>query len=102
RDVSIVPAIGRHFTTIKGHCTELELETALQWIYLLFTAPRINNGSFPAYLQELKSGLHRRDAYAVFRDSIARMTGLDESGWSSLTSHDIDGISLSKMMDAWR
>jgi len=104
RDVEMRQEIAVSGVRIAGRCGLPELETALQLIYLSFTAPRPEAAAFINYRKGLKAALlgRRQDSYRLFRDSVDRLTGVADTGMAVFTAAGIDSMRPGLCEEAYR
>jgi zinc protease len=77
KNLNITPFISERSQGVNGTSAPKDLETALQLVYLYFTAPRKDEAIFKGYINSLKGGIANRsnDPGAVFQDSVAAILG---------------------------
>lgn len=75
--VQVSPYINERSEGISGSAAPKDLETAMQLIYLYFTAPRIDSAIFKGFISNSKSGLANRgnDPQSVFSDTVSAVLG---------------------------
>jgi len=75
--VNISPYVSETTQGVNGSATPKDLETALQLVYLYYTAPRSDANIWQSTLTQIKSTLANRglDPATVFADSVAAVLG---------------------------
>jgi zinc protease len=103
RDVKVVPGIDRHFATITAACSDSELETALQMIYLYFKAPHKEQAAFETYIRDLRTRneQYHKDVYAIYRRRMDGFLDRADSGQAFGSAKGIDSIGLDAACDAF-
>lgn len=98
KQVSVQPYIGDRTQGINGGAVPKDLETALQLIYLYFTAPRKDTGIFSNIISRSKAGLANRanDPNSVFSDSVSAVLSNYNSRATGPTVAKLDQIDLDK------
>lgn len=87
---------------LTGMADVRDLETMFQLAYLIFTAPRIDEGAFQATLKWEKENMERKreDIISVISDSLARTAYLNQAR-HCLLPEDLSKVDYRKIME-WR
>jgi zinc protease len=77
KKLSVDPYISDRFEGISGYSSPKDLETALQLIYLYFTAPRKDTALFNNFIEQSKSEIANRynDPKNVYDDTVSAVLG---------------------------
>lgn len=76
---SVSPYIGFYYEGMQGNSAPRDLETALQLVYLEFTAPRMDDKAFASFLSKQTAALQNRNLQPEtrFRDELSRVISQD-------------------------
>ncbi len=93
--VSVQPYISERLEGIQGFSTPKDLETALQLVYLYFTAPRKDSALFNNIIDQSTTAIANRysDPASVFADTVAAVLGdysIRRTGPTVQKLHQID------------
>ncbi|HEY0271934.1 MAG TPA: insulinase family protein, partial [Chitinophaga sp.] len=90
------PFIQEHYDGIQGGASPADLETALQLLYLEFTAPRKDTVVFNGIINRVKASMIGRsnNPDAVFADSVSAILGMHHFRRLPLTEARIDQVNL--------
>lgn len=75
KKVVVRPNINVYSEGLSGQCSPKDMETMMQFIYLYFTAQRVDNKAYQSYLQRIKAALANMELnpMVTFSDSIKKV-----------------------------
>lgn len=102
--VFIAPYIAERSEGISASSAPADLETAMQLIYLYFTAPRKDTAIFKSFIQQQKGALANResDPGSVFSDTIAAVLGRYNVRRTGPSLAKIEQINLDKAFSVYK
>ncbi len=97
--VSVRPYVNGYTHGVTGATTPKDLETALQLIYLSFTAPRFDQTDYTTFMTAVKSQLENAESDPNFISSARRSKTLynDNPRQRAFTVESLDGVSFEQM-----
>ncbi|MXV14640.1 M16 family metallopeptidase [Hufsiella ginkgonis] len=100
----VVPYISERFEGINGFAAPRDLETALQLLYLYFTAPRKDPEIFQGTISRSKASLANRgsDPNSVFSDTIAAVMGNYNVRRTGPSLEKISQVNLDRAYDIYK
>ncbi|NQX38430.1 zinc protease [Pedobacter steynii] len=104
KSVSVGVYISDRAQGINGSCSTSDLETALQLIYLRYTAPRKDTVLFDNAVARLREGIKTKydDPENVVADTIGNVLSGYHYRMSPMTLERLDSISLEKAFDIYK
>jgi zinc protease len=98
------PSLSSTTQGIGGSSTPRDLETALQLVYLEFTAPNRDAASFTLLKQRLEVGLANQaeSPGAVFSERVRRINTMDHYTAKPLKVEDLPSLNADRMMEFYR
>lgn len=101
--VSVSPTIDVVAEGFTGSSTPKDFETALQLIYLNFTAPRIDEDAYQSFMTRIKSQLEMQDAspYTAFVDTMFKVSYNNQVRNQRLKASDLEKVNYQTIMN-WR
>jgi len=102
--VNVTPTLSRLSQGFEGTCSPKDLETALQLIYLYFTAPRFEQGDFDMSVNRLRNSIRNQssDPATALRDTINNLLNSFHPRAQALTEADLNKLSLAKIIDVYK
>jgi zinc protease len=94
KSVQVQPYIQELYEGMSGGASPADLETAMQLLYLYFTAPREDTMIFANLISRAKAGFEGRNnsPEVVFRDSVAAIMGMHNYRRMPITAQSLDTI----------
>lgn len=104
KSVSVNAYISGRGQGINGACSSGDLETALQLIYLRYTAPRKDTVMFENAIARFREQIRNRynDPGNVFRDTIGNVLSGYHHRLSPITEERLDSISLERAFEIYK
>lgn len=104
KNVSVSPYIGETTEGINGNTTPKDLETALQLVYLYFTAPRKDPEIWQSQISQTKSLLANRslDPTSVFQDTVSATLSNHNFRKMVVTPDRLNSASLDKAYNFYK
>jgi zinc protease len=98
------PSVSSTTQGIGGSSTPRDLETALQLVYLEFTAPNRDPAAFTLLTQRLEAQLanQAQSPGAVFAERVRRINTVDHYTSRPLKIEDLPGLNADRMMEFYR
>ncbi len=102
--VSVSPYISELYEGFNGSCSPKDLETALQLVYLNFTAPRKDSAGFLSYKQRIQAVLENlsRSPEYNFQDTVQRTLSGYHPRRPSFTKEFLDKATLDKAFSIYQ
>ena len=96
--VAVTPYVNELYEGVNASCSPKDLETALQLVYLSFTAPRKDSAGFMSYKQRLQAVLENfsRSPEFTFQDTLQRTLSGYHPRRPSFTKEFLDRMNLDK------
>jgi zinc protease len=96
--VAVTPYVNELYEGVNASCSPKDVETALQLIYLSFTAPRKDSAGFQSYRQRLQAVLENlsRSPEYTFQDTVQQTLSGYHPRRPSFTKDFLDKVSLDK------
>ena len=104
KQVSVQPFISDRMQGVNGGAVNKDLETALQLVYLYFTAPRKDTSIFNNIISRSKANLTNRanDPNSVFSDTVSAVLSNYNVRGGGPTVAKLDQINLDKAYDIFK
>lgn len=104
KSVQVQPYIQELYEGMSGGSSPADLETAMQLLYLYFTAPRKDSMIFSNIISRAKAGFEGKNnsPEAVFRDSVAAIMGMHNYRRMPITATSLDSISQDEAMKIYK
>lgn len=104
KQVQVGPYISERAQGVNGTTTPDELETALQLVYLYFTAPRKDEAMFQSIISRSKASLANRanDPNSIFADTVNAVLGNYSVRRTGPTVEKLDKINLDKAFTIYK
>jgi len=104
KNVYISPSLSTYTEGFTGSTTPKDLETALQLIYLYFTAPRKDENSFKVVLQQLQASLANKgnDPNSVFMDTVSYVMSSYHPRRKPMTLESLKNIDYNKAFEIYK
>lgn len=100
KSVRISASINDNLSSISGSCAKNDLETALQLIYLYFTAPRCDTAACNQYVQQLKT-MAAKMPDSPMEDTLNQLRYGHDARHQKLATA-VNSISPGKVMASWQ
>lgn len=103
KQVSVQPFINERFEGLQGGSTIADIETAMQLIYLYYTAPRMDSNVFNMIIRNSAENIRNRYANpaAVFADTVSAVLGNYSVRRSGPSMEKLNAIDLDKVMKTY-
>src|SRR5690606_4156663 len=104
KQVRLRPSIGSDEETISGTAAPRDLSTALQLLYLYFTAPRKDTALYSSTVDKYRQSLDNRYANpnAVLQDTLSALLGGYHPRRMPVDSSFYERVNLDRMMTIYR
>ena len=104
KKVSVSPFIDTYTEGISGSTTPKDFETALQMVYLYFTAPRQDMDAYQSYITRSKAALQNKELNpsTAFQDTIVSTVYGNHPRALNLKSFMLDQIDYDRAMQIYR
>ena len=101
---NISPYISETKEGFYGNAAPADIETALQLIYMYFTAPRQDETAFKSYIERQRTGLQNKSAKpeVVFRDSVRYLLNQKAYRERPMNEEMLKEINLKKAFEIFR
>jgi zinc protease len=103
-DVSVSPFVGPWFEGVQAASSQKDLPTALQLVWLSFTAPRFDDDGLKLAHDSSEARLRNRtaDPNAVFQDQLTKTLWSDAPRYRPWTVDTLAGMDLAKSKAFWQ
>jgi zinc protease len=104
KSMQVQPYIQERYQGVSGGATPADLETALQLMYMYFTAPRIDTAIFKGIVSRSKTSIEGKsnNPEAVFSDTVSYVLGNRNFRRLPITVDRLDSLDLNRMLQIYR
>lgn len=104
KSMQVQPYIQERYQGFSGGATPADLETAMQLMYMYFTAPRIDTSIFKGIVSRSKTSIEGKsnNPEAVFADTVGYVMGSRNFRRQAITPDRLDSLDLNRMLQIYQ